>query len=125
MAELRLESDEQTGGFRGWLVRGCVALPFLVFGLEKFGNDPHWVRMFGEIGWGVWFRYFTGVLEVLGAALVMVPRLALVGFCLLAATMTSAVGIVAVVLHRPANSLFPGVFLVGVLGVGLRWWRRG
>jgi putative oxidoreductase len=80
MAELQLRSEEQTGGLEGRLVRGCVALPFLVFGLEKFGKDPHSVRMFGEIGWGVWFRYFTGVVEVLGAALVMVPRLALVGF---------------------------------------------
>jgi hypothetical protein len=48
---------------------------------------------FGELGWGVWFRYFAGVVEVVSAALVMVPRLALVGFGLLAVTMAAAVGL--------------------------------
>ncbi|HEX5283074.1 MAG TPA: DoxX family protein [Bryocella sp.] len=92
MAELRLASEEQTGGLGEWLVRFCVALPFLIFGLEKFGNDAHWVRMFREIGWGAWFRYFTGGVEVLGAVLVM-------------------------------DGFYPGVRLVGVVGVGLWWWE--
>ena len=116
--------EERGRGLGDWLVRGCVALPFLIFGLEKFGNDPHWTKMFREIGWGVWFRYFAGVMEGLGAILVMVPRLALTGFCLLASTMTAAVVIVAWVLHRPGDSLFPLMFLIGVCAVGWWWWRR-
>ena len=118
-----LVHEEREKGMGDWLVRGCVALPFLIFGLEKFGNDPHRTKMFREIGWGLWFRYFAGVMEALGAVLVMVPRLALAGFCLLASTMAAAVVIVAGVLHRPGDSLFPLVFLIGVCTVGW-WWRR-
>jgi hypothetical protein len=54
-----LVHEEREKGMGDWLVRGCVALPFLIFGLEKFGNDPHWTKMFREIGWGLWFRYFV------------------------------------------------------------------
>ncbi len=78
------------------------------------------------------FRRLGGVcgsgtlpVELLGAVLVMVPGLALVGAGLLAATMAAAVGIVALVLHRPADAFYPGVFLVGVVGVGIWWWRAG
>jgi putative oxidoreductase len=124
MADLRLVHEERERGMGEWLARGCVALPFLIFGLEKFGNDAHWVQMFREIGWGVRFRYFAGAVEVLGAVLVMVPRLALAGLGLLACTMAAAVVIVAAVLHRPGDSLFPGVFLITVCAVGW-WWRRG
>jgi uncharacterized membrane protein YphA (DoxX/SURF4 family) len=116
--------EDRERGVGDWLVRGCVGLPFLIFGLEKFGNDPHWTRMFREIGWGVWFRHFAGVMEVLGAVLVMVPRLAMMGFCLLAFTMAAAGVIVALVLHQPLDSLFPLMFLVGIGAVGWWFWRR-
>lgn len=36
-----------------------------------------------EIGWGTWFRYFAGFVEITGALLILVPRLAMVDFAIL------------------------------------------
>ncbi|PYR12148.1 MAG: hypothetical protein DMG00_09410 [Acidobacteria bacterium] len=41
-----------------WLPRVAVALVFVAVGYYKF-SDPMWVRLFGRIGFGQWFRYFT------------------------------------------------------------------
>ena len=41
---------EEDGRLAGARVCG---LAVLIFGLEKFGNDPHWTKMFREIGWGL------------------------------------------------------------------------
>jgi hypothetical protein len=42
-----------------WLPRIAVALIFVSVGSAKF-QDPMWVRLFGEIGLGQWFRYVLG-----------------------------------------------------------------
>jgi uncharacterized membrane protein YphA (DoxX/SURF4 family) len=99
-----------------WLIRTSVSLLFLVYGLEKFSNQPgtQWVKLFAEIGWGVWFRYLAGVVEIAGALLVLIPHLVMFGFAVLGTTMGVATFVVAFVLHKPAQSLFPGAFFVGV-----------
>jgi putative oxidoreductase len=118
MSELKfLTERESTGGAGDWVVRGGVACIFFVFGLEKFSADPssHWVTLFHQIGAGDWFRNFTGAVEILGALLVLVPRSAIAGLVLLAATMAAAVLILVFVLGRPAESVFPGVFFIGLV----------
>ena len=52
-----------------WILRGGVAILFILFGAKKFSSGPrsHWVDLFQEMGAGQWFRYLTGVVEVLGA----------------------------------------------------------
>src|ERR1022692_3826214 len=85
MAELKLLTDSEPRNPMGdWVVRGGVAVFFVIFGMEKFSSDPgsHWVKLFEQIGAGVWFRYFTGVVEVLGGLLVLIPRTALAGLAL-------------------------------------------
>src|SRR5919197_4328633 len=71
-----------------WLPRVAVALVFLSVGSSKF-LDPMWVRLFGEIGLGQWFRYVTGVMQIAGGVLVLIPRTSLVGI-VLAGTMFGA-----------------------------------
>jgi uncharacterized membrane protein YphA (DoxX/SURF4 family) len=107
-----------------WAIRLTVGLVYVVYGAEKFssGPDGHWVKMFREIGWGDGFRYFAGVVEILGGLLVMIPPTKRIGLAVLAATMASAVGIVALVLHHPGQSIFPGLFLIGLL---VAWWAVG
>jgi len=48
-----------------WSLRIFLALVFVAAGVDKF-IGPMWVRVFNDIGVGQWFRYFTGVVELLG-----------------------------------------------------------
>ncbi len=127
MADLKfLSENEPRNMLAEWTIRAGVAAFFIIFGLEKFSEDPasHWVRLFHEIGRGDWFRYATGAIEVLGGLLVLVPRAALFGLILLALTMAGAAIIVAFVLGHLAESAFPGFFLLLLIGV-IVWERQG
>jgi uncharacterized membrane protein YphA (DoxX/SURF4 family) len=93
-----------------WVLRGGVALAFVLFGLDKFPSEPGapWVGFFQQIGIGQWFRYFTGIVEVGGAVLVMIPFTARTGLAILAATMVVASCLHVLVIHQPANVLVTG-----------------
>jgi putative oxidoreductase len=115
MSELRFESVSESRNVVGdWAIRIGVAGAFVIFGLEKFPSGPGsmWVNLFHQIGLGDWFRYFTGVVEVLGGLLVLIPRTALIGFVTLALTMACAALILAFVLRRPADCFFPGILMI-------------
>jgi putative oxidoreductase len=103
-----------------WLLRGAIAAAFAMFGVEKF-TDAEWVKRFHDIGFGEWFRYFTGVVEVLGGVLVLIPWTVTAGLALLVCTMASASLIWIFVLGQPANSIITGVFCVGLV---LFWLNR-
>jgi len=124
MPELKLLSErEPFNPLSDWIIRVGVAAFYFVFGLEKFsGAELHWIKLFQEIGIGEWFRYFTGAVEMIGALLVLIPEAALVGFTLLSVTMAAAASILLLVLHRPADSVFPAIFLLVL--AGLAWNRR-
>ncbi|MGH9481112.1 MAG: DoxX family protein [Terriglobales bacterium] len=107
-----------------WIARGAIALFFLMFGLDKFSSDPHseWVEIFRKIGLGMWFRTFTGWVEIAGAALVLVPRMAMLGLTVLAATMAGAAAAWIFRLGEPGTALVPGFLMVLVaLAAGVRW----
>ena len=75
-----------------WGVQILTALAFLAAGGSKLAGAPAMVDMFEKIGFGQWFRYLTGSLEVAGAALLLLPRTAAIGGWLLAAVMIGAIG---------------------------------
>jgi len=106
-----------------WIVRGGIGLAFIYFGSEKFPSDPgsQWTQLFQQIGAGQWFRYFTGVVEILGGVLVFIPWTTNLGLALLACTMASAAVIVAFVIGRPADSIFSGAFFIGL---SMYWMAR-
>jgi uncharacterized membrane protein YphA (DoxX/SURF4 family) len=127
MDEPKFSSGSEPRNLIGyWVIRVGVAAVFVIFGAEKFSDDAssHWVRLFHEIGWGDRFRYFTGVVEVLGGLLVLIPRTALIGVALLIMTMAGAVIIVACVLGRHADSVFPAVLLVALIGIAFWVWKN-
>ena len=112
----------QRNALTDWVLRGGIALAFLLFGWEKFPSDANgeWPRFFAQVGFGQWFRYFTGIVEMLGAALVLVPWTVNIGLALLACTMACALVIHIFVLHHPLNCIVPSalcaaltVFLIG------------
>lgn len=106
-----------------WILRGCIAVVFVVFGAEKFSSGPEapWVKLFQQIGFGQWFRYFTGVVEVLGGVLVLVPWTVTAGLALLACTMAAAALILVFVIGRPGDSIVSvGCFI----SLAAFWWSR-
>ena len=77
-----------------WVLRAAIAAAFIVFGIDKF-RGAEWVMLFQQIGIGQWFRYCTGVVEIVGGVLVLIPRTITAGLALLACTMASAALILA------------------------------
>ena len=74
-----------------WALQVVSAVLFLFSGTLKLTGAPMMVQMFGAIGLGQWFRYFTGGLEVISAVLLLVPSLARIGALALAITMVGAI----------------------------------
>jgi len=56
-----------------WVLRILVAGLFAFAGFMKLSGQPMMVEEFGVVGLGDWFRIFTGVVEILGAAAVLYP----------------------------------------------------
>ena len=90
---------------------------FVLTGLDKFlpTSSAYWIRVFGLIGLGDWFRYFTGVLEIIGGLLFLVPMATIAGAAILVVTMLGAMVVQAAVLKQPADSIFPAIYLFGVV----------
>jgi uncharacterized membrane protein YphA (DoxX/SURF4 family) len=109
-------------GLTRWLPRIAIALVFMTVGWSKF-SDPMWVRLFGRIGFGQWFRYFTGAMQIAGGVLVLVPRLSLVGIAMLACTMAGAV-ITWIAFGLALNAPIPGALLIALIAVGWNDYQR-
>ncbi|MEU6036454.1 DoxX family protein [Actinomadura sp. NPDC047616] len=99
-----------------WTVQVLLAVFLIVAsGLPKFAGQQDAVQTFTKIGWGQWFRYFTGVVEVAGGVGLLVPRLAGLASLGLIGVMAGAV-VTQVFVLEPAWATFPAVLGV-VFGV--------
>lgn len=103
-----------------WILQIGAAGMFLMVGFLKLSGDPQMVGLFDAIGLGQWFRYVTGSLEVLGAILLLVPRLSGLGALLLVGVM---LGAVPTHLFVVGGSPLPALILLIVTGV-TAWGRR-
>ena len=74
-----------------WLLQGVTATAFLAAGVAKLSGQSSMVEQFEMVGIGQWFRYLTGGIEVLAAALLLIPHFAPTGALLLIGTMGGAV----------------------------------
>src|SRR5919201_3845881 len=106
-----------------WLPRIAVALVFLSVGSQKFSEGTMWVPIFARIGFGQWFRYLTGVMQVGGAVLILIPPLAIYGVAMLACTMAGAV-VVWVSFNLTGNALIPAALLLVLLVLGWGDYQR-
>jgi putative oxidoreductase len=93
-----------------------VVAAFLFIGATKFSSDPHgeWFKIFERIGWGQWFRYFTGAVQISGALLLLTPWTLTIGALLLGCTMVGAMVVDIVVMHAVGFALLP-LILLGVI----------
>ena len=76
LGRLSLATPERVPTFdvTGWVLRISASVLFLGVGVTKFNTDSYWVRLFAEIGFGDWFRYLTGGLQVASGLLFLIPR---------------------------------------------------
>ena len=58
-----------------WLLTVLETLTMGLAGAAKFMGDT-WPEMFAAWGYPIWFTYVVGVLEIVGALLLLVPRAA-------------------------------------------------
>lgn len=99
------------------IVQIVVSLAFLAAGLAKLAGVEMMVQTFETIGWGQWFRYVTGIIEVacaIGLWLKGVQFLAAAG---LVCTMIGAV-LAHILILGP--SALPAAVL-GILSAFLAW----
>jgi putative oxidoreductase len=103
-----------------WGLQIGLATLFLFAGGSKLAAAPAMVALFDAIGVGQWFRYVTGLIEVVSAVALLVPALAPFGALLLASTMVGAIAThLFIVGGSPA---LPAVLLLGLFVVV--WARR-
>lgn len=117
-SHLRMRREQATSDpATAWAIRASVAVIFFLTGLDKFlpGPSVYWIHVFDLIGLGRWFRYFTGIIEMVGGLLFLMPIATPIGAAILAITMVGAMLTQAVVLKHPLDSIFPGLYLAGVV----------
>jgi putative oxidoreductase len=85
-ASLRLAA--QRGG--SLAVRAVVAVAFILAGAANLSSTPSVIEMFDAVGVGHWLRYLAALVEVAGAAMLLLPGFIGIGAVLLAATCLAA-----------------------------------
>lgn len=110
---------DRATGIALWVFQAVLVLVFLTAGFAKLFSAEQMVDSFDEIGVGQWLRYFVGVVEVVGALGLLVPRL--VGL--------AALGLVGLMLGAMITNVVIdafsalAVFLL-LLAVMVAWGRR-
>jgi putative oxidoreductase len=66
-----------------WTLKIVAALFFLSAGVSKLVGAERQILLFDIIGWGDWFRYVTGVMEIVGAVLLLFPLTSALGALIL------------------------------------------
>jgi putative oxidoreductase len=99
------------GVVAGWVSRLVLAAYFLYVGSRKFAPTGMWVNIFAQMGAPQWFRYLTGILQIIGAVLLLIPRTVLIGVWLIGCTMVGAMITWIFVLRAPFSALLPAILL--------------
>ena len=104
-----------------WALRVIIFIVFLYFGTAKFKSvaDGPWVVLFDQIGFGQWFRYFTGVLEIAGGFLVLVSNAVEIGLAILIAIMFGALAVSLLLLHSASEAFFPFALMCAMVAFWL------
>lgn len=103
-----------------WVLQILAAVAFAAAGGGKLMGQAAMVQMFDTIGFGQWFRYVTGAIEVGSALMLLVPSLAVFGATLLGCTMIGAIIAHLTALHDPPTGPVVLLLIVGTI----LWLRR-
>jgi hypothetical protein len=119
MPDLQFAIEDRRSGVQTamlWVGRLALIAAFVVIGWSKFSSDPKsmWVQLFDKIGFGQWFRYFAGVMQVAGALLMLHRRTITAGAAMLGGTMIGAALTDVFVMHAIGYVLAP-LALLGMI----------
>lgn len=103
-----------------WVVQILLALAFLGAASAKLLGTPDMVGLYEAIGIGQWFRYVTGLLELTGAILIVIPRTKVFGAALLSMIMVGAVLTHLLILHNAPTAPAVLLLLAGIVAWGRR-----
>lgn len=121
-----MASTEQVGrGSRAgnivlWVLQVVAALWFVMAAVGKFSGSPEIVATFGALGFGRWFMYVIGGLEVAGAVALFVPRLTGLAAVALTVLLVGAVVVQAFVVGSGVLMPLPLLVITAVIA----WFRR-
>ncbi len=101
-------------------IKALLTLAFVAAGLTKLAGVEMMVATFDAIGVGQWFRYVTGIIEVVAPILLWIKGREAIGAALLVVTMIGAVIAHLVVL---GPSAVPALVL-GVLSAVVLWHHK-
>ncbi len=104
-----------------WIISGLLAAAYLLSGIAKLLQAPALVDMFAAWGYARWFLVTIGVLEVAGAILLVIPRVAIFGVAVLGVIMLGA-GYTHIANAEGLQVARPAIFLAFLVFVG--WMRR-
>lgn len=102
-----------------WALQILAAAQFFLTGLDKLSDAPVMVQLFAAVGFGQWFRYVTGIIEIVSSVLLLVPRVAAFGAALLAMTMIGAL-----IAHFTVLPYSPAKPIVLLVMVSVVFWVR-
>ncbi len=123
-----IDSAGRWRAIAAWSLRVLLGLMFLLVGIGKLSGTGNTVEYFTAIGWGQWFRYLTGMFDIVGAGLLFVPRCTCYGAAVIAASAGLATVISLSVLRGDSTwggsdmVLIPGAFTL--LAAALAWMTR-
>ena len=98
-----------------WIFTIILAVAFVAFGSFKLTGAPIMIHEFDIIGLGQWFRYLTGVFEVGGAMLLLVPATRRLGALVVLCVSIGAFLTQALVLHGDIIHTLVLILLTGLM----------
>ena len=100
--------------------KALLTLAFLAAGASKLIGVESMVAVFDTIGVGQWFRYVTGIFEVVGAVLLWIKGREAIGAALLVVTMFGAI-IAHLAILGPS---FVPALILGLLAAFVLWQNK-
>jgi hypothetical protein len=98
-----------------WALRFVLGLAFAYVATTKITGTGNTIDYFQAIGWGQWFRYATGWGDLVGTALLFVPRLTFYGAILITFNIGLGSVISLTVLHHDPKWGGPVMVLVPLI----------
>lgn len=116
MTSVDLKTQTPAARISIWGLRVLMAALFLFAAAMKLTGQPAMVAEFATVGLGQWFRYVTGLMELAGGVLVLIPRRSVLGAGMLLMVDAGAFVAQVAVLHMDwLHTVVIGALLVALI----------